>query len=53
METNKLELELVISFTYRIKRRGSKIEPCGTPHTISLKLDLQLLYETYCVILLR
>ena len=24
----------VISFTYNIKRRGPRIEPCGTPHVI-------------------
>ena len=29
-------------------KRGTRIDPCGTPQTISLKPELALLYETYC-----
>ena len=29
----------VISLTYSIKSNGSKMDPCGTPHTISFCSD--------------
>ena len=43
--------ELAISFTYKIKRSGPRIEPCGTPQHILLKSDETSLYKTYCFLL--
>ena len=36
----------VISLTYNIKRSGPSIEPCGTPHVIFPKSEVQLLNAT-------
>ena len=34
------------SFINTIKKRGPRIEPCGTPCVINFVSDLQLLYST-------
>ena len=31
-----------------LKSNGPNIDPCGTPVVTSTKLELQLLYKTYC-----
>ena len=31
-----------------LKSNGPDIDPCGTPVVTSTKLELQLLYTTYC-----
>ena len=40
----------VISLTYNIKRSGPSIEPCGTPHEISPKSEVQLSYYTLHIV---
>jgi len=36
-------LECTISFIYSRNKSGPRIEPCGTPQLMDLKLELQLL----------
>ena len=44
---NKTEETLAISLTYKGNRSGPKIDPCGTPHDISMDSELWLENETY------
>ena len=37
-----------VSFINMLKRNRPNIDPCGTPVVTSTKLELQLLYTTYC-----
>ena len=37
------------SFVYTMNSNGPRIDPCGTPQTISWVWDLQFLYSTYCL----
>ena len=42
-----------IPFIYKIKSNGPNIDPCGTPHVIVIYFESALLYDTYCLLLLR
>ena len=41
------------SFIYQIKRRGPKIDPCGTPVCIGKMLDFKSSISVYCFRLVR
>ena len=41
-----LSLVVGISLIYKVKRRGLKLEPCGTPAVTFLQVDLVPLMET-------
>ena len=41
------------SLTYIRNNRGPNIDPCGTPISTQLIIDLVLLYTTYCFLLRR
>ena len=40
-------------FIYKIKRRGPKIDPCGTPLCIGKMLDFKSSISVYCFQLVR
>ena len=52
MKSN-LELTLSISFMYIMKRRGPKIEPCGTTVSSGREFDLMPSISMYCVLLVK
>ena len=41
------------SFIYKIKRRGPKIDPCGTPVCLGKMLDFKSSISVYCFRLVR
>ena len=52
MKSNSL-LACGKSFIYKIKRRGPKIDPCGTPVCIGKMLDFRSSISVYCFRLVR
>ena len=52
MYLNFLE-HFVISFMKIKNRRGLKIDPCGTPHSITLAFESRLFIDTYCSLFVR
>ena len=52
MYLNLLE-HFVISFMKIKNRRGPKIDPCGTPHWITLACESTLFIDTYCSLFVR
>ena len=52
MYLNWLE-HFVVSFMKINNRRGPKIDPCGTPHWISLGFESTLFIDTYCSLFVR
>ena len=52
MYLNWLE-HFVISYMKIKNRRGPKIDPCGTPHWISLWIESTLFIYTYCSLFVR
>ena len=49
MSSLKIELALLMSFVYIINNNRPKMDPCGTPVIIFLKLDLMPPNGTYCL----
>ena len=39
-------VQLEISFMYKVKRRGPRTDPSGTPQVMGIKLDLTLPIDT-------
>ena len=46
---SKMLLAFGRSLTYSKKRRGPKIEPCGTPQEISERVEFSSSNERYCL----
>ena len=48
---NKVYLKKIIAYSkviYKNKKKGPKMEPCGTPWIIVIFSESKLLIETYC-----
>ena len=48
-----LSVTCIKSFMNMLKSNGPNIDPCGTLVVTSTKLELKLLYTSYCLIVLR